>query len=67
MKGVLRMNMKTKMLSAFAVVSIITTILGVYANSIIHEIDENDTKLYESNTVPIACLANISLKLQLLQ
>ena len=67
MKRVLRMNMKTKMLSAFAVVSIITTILGVYANSIIHEIDENDTKLYESNTVPIACLANISLKLQLLQ
>ena len=63
----LRMNMKTKMLSAFAVVSIITAILGVYANTIIHEIDDNDTRLYESNTVPIACLASMSLKLQLLQ
>ena len=67
MKGVLRMNMKTKMLSAFAVVSIITAMLGIYANSIIHEIDGNDTRLYESNTVAIACLASMSLKLQLLQ
>ena len=58
----LRMNMKTKMLSAFAVVSIITAILGVYANTIIHEIDDNDTRLYESNTVPIACLASMSLR-----
>ena len=58
----LRMNLKTKMLSAFVVVSIITAMLGIYANSIIHEIDENDTSLYESNTVPIACLANMSLR-----
>ena len=61
------MNMKTKLLSAFVVVSVITALLGVYANSIIHHIDDNDTNLYEGNTVPIACLANISLKLQLLQ
>ena len=63
----LHMNMKTKLLSAFIVVSIITALLGIYANSIIHHIDDNDTNLYEGNTVPIACLANISLKLQLLQ
>ena len=63
----LHMNMKTKLLSAFVIVSVITALLGIYANSIIHHIDDNDTNLYEGNTVPIACLANISLKLQLLQ
>ena len=49
----LRMNLKTKMLSAFVVVSIITAMLGIYANSTIHEIDGNDTRLYESNTVAL--------------
>ena len=61
------MTMKTKLLSAFVVASVITALLDIYANSIIHHIDDNDTNLYEGNTVPIACLANISLKLQLFQ
>ena len=60
-------NVKTKLLSSFAVVSIITAVLGLFANSIIHRIDDNDTRLYEENTVAIACLAKIYSNLQLLQ
>ena len=46
----LHMNMKTKLLSAFVVVSVVTALLGIYANSIIHHIDDNDTNIYEGNT-----------------
>jgi methyl-accepting chemotaxis protein len=53
-----------KLIGAFIVVSVITTVLAVIGVTNVKKIDALDTKLYENMTVPIADLQNISTSFQ---
>jgi len=57
-------KLKPRLIGAFMIVAIITTIVGIVGISNIKKIDAADTKLYEHMTVPIGQLADMSTTLQ---
>ncbi|WMW64691.1 methyl-accepting chemotaxis protein [Nitratidesulfovibrio liaohensis] len=58
------MTLRAKLLASFFVVSLFTLGVGVYGSINMHEIDENDTKLYEQNLVPLSTISNIANNMQ---
>jgi methyl-accepting chemotaxis protein len=58
------LKIRTKLITGFAIVSVITAILGLIAISNIHELNRNDTRLYEVNTVNLEAYGNISTSFQ---
>ena len=60
MKWFYNMKIAAKLITGFILVALIAGIIGVVGIINIREIDNNDTILYERNTVPISQLGKIS-------
>jgi methyl-accepting chemotaxis protein len=64
MNALRNLKLRTKLLASFFFVSLLTLAVGIYGSIKLHEIDDNDTKLYEQNTVPLAQIASVAVNSQ---
>lgn len=48
------MRLRTKLLASFLIVSLITLMGGAYGSIKMHELDDNDTMMYQNMTVPLS-------------
>ncbi len=64
MNALRNLKLRTKLLASFLAVSLLTLVVGTYGSIKMHEIDDNDTKLYEQNTVAIGEIAYVAINLQ---
>jgi Methyl-accepting chemotaxis protein len=67
MNALRNLKLRTKLLASFLLVSLLTLAVGSFGSIKMHEIDYNDTKLYEQNTVPISLMADASIAFQRLR
>ena len=64
MKWFMNMKIAAKLITGFMFVALITAVVGVVGIVNINAIDKADTELYETMTVPISQLADISTEFQ---
>ena len=59
-------NMKTsvKLIGSFLIVAAITALMGVYSMVSLKSADDNDTKLYQNQTIPLGQLADLGVAFQ---
>ena len=67
MNALRNLKLRTKLLASFLLVSLLTLAVGSFGSIKMHEIEYNDTKLYEQNTVPISLMADASIAFQRLR
>ena len=58
------MQLRTKLLSGFLLVSMLTLLVGLFGVQKLHEIEAADLKLYTRITVPLADIGDIAVKFQ---
>jgi len=58
------MKLDVKLIGAFVIVSLMTALVGAIGVLKIRTINEADTAMYEQNTKPLACVAEISIGFQ---
>lgn len=54
MEALNNMRLRTKLLVSFLIVSLITLMSGAYGSIKMHELDDNDTMMYQNMTVPLS-------------
>jgi len=57
-------KLRTKLLTSFLVVSLITLLIGIIGTTRIHKLNANDSKLYERVTVPLGQISDVSTAFQ---
>lgn len=60
MKWFYNMKISAKLITGFIIVAIIASMVGIVGIINIRMIDENDTAMYELNTLPMSQIANVS-------
>ncbi|MDP2847446.1 MAG: methyl-accepting chemotaxis protein [Humidesulfovibrio sp.] len=58
------LQLRTKLLASFILTALITLGVGFYGSNKMHEIDNNDTRLYEEATAPLGLIADVSTSFQ---
>ncbi|WP_027191833.1 methyl-accepting chemotaxis protein [Fundidesulfovibrio putealis] len=57
-------NLRTKLITSFFVVSLLTLAVGTYGSMEMHQIDDNGTRLYEQSMVPLGQIASVAINMQ---
>jgi len=58
------MKVGTKLMAAFVLIAVISAVVGSIGVRKIHQLDDEDTKLYEKVTLPLGEMADISIAFQ---
>lgn len=58
------LKLRTKLLASFFVVSLLTLAVGTYGSMEMHQMDDNGTRLYEQNMVPLGQIASVAVNMQ---
>ncbi|HWR03805.1 MAG TPA: methyl-accepting chemotaxis protein [Humidesulfovibrio sp.] len=64
MNALRNLKLRTKLLASFLTVALLTLAVGTYGSIKLHQIDDNDTMLYEQNTVPIGLIGEVGTNFQ---
>jgi len=57
-------TLRTKLLTSFLCVALLTLLIGIIGTTRIHKLDANDMKLYERVTVPLGDISDVSTAFQ---